>query len=92
MGEMSGEGYIEGWRQSMAHINAVIESTLPTTSMGPGIFRSGYGMGMESGDAGGQMLKKIDVNQEINIYSQTDDLIETSRKFKQMQEEAAREW
>ena len=36
--------------------------------------------------------KNIEVNQEINIYSQTDDLIEASRKFKKAQQEAATAW
>lgn len=93
MGEMSGEGYIEGWKRSMANIEAVIAASLPPdTSFGT---REVYARMREAGenDAGyGYSGKNINVRQEINIYSQTDDLVETSRKFKESQQEAARGW
>lgn len=33
LGEMSGDGYIEGWRRSMVDVDAVIAESLPDTSM-----------------------------------------------------------
>ena len=36
--------------------------------------------------------EKYDIDQVINIYSQTDDLVETTRKFRESQKEAAEEW
>ena len=33
MGEMSGEGYISGWRESMANIDGIIADSLPDTSV-----------------------------------------------------------
>ena len=84
LGKMSGAGYIEGWRESMADINAVVAATLPDTSMKPLTGENG------NFSYGGQKINHI--NQEINIYSQTDNLIEAAWKFEEAQKEAAREW
>lgn len=40
----------------------------------------------------GSNEKQVSVQQEINIYSKTDSIIETARKFKESQKEAATEW
>lgn len=87
LGEMSGEGYLTGWKASMANVDAVIAASMPEASMG-------YGAGgteRETGPAevGGRTYY---IDQEINIYSMTDNLIETTRKFKQSQKEAATAW
>lgn len=89
MGEMSGEGYIEGWERSMANINAVIAASLPETSLGvPGRY-----IGVERENIPEEYaFKKIDVSQEINIYSKTDNLVEMSRQFARTQKEAATLW
>ena len=41
---------------------------------------------------GSEVEKNYNIEQTINIYSQTDNLVETTRKFKQSQKEAAQEW
>ena len=89
MGEMSGDGYIGGWKRSMTNINAVIAESLPETTVNRAEYDtdSHWGMDSEIGYA-----KNYSINQEINIYSKTDDLIEASRKFKEAQREAAEEW
>lgn len=84
LGKMSGAGYIEGWRESMENVNAVVAASLPDTSMGQ-LTRGG-----ESPFYGSQKINHI--NQEINIYSQTDNLIEAAWKFEEAQKEAARQW
>jgi len=43
MGEMSGEGYISGWRESMSNIDGIIADSLPDTSV---TARSGNVTGM----------------------------------------------
>lgn len=90
LGEMSGEGYKGGWKNSMANIDEVIAMSLPDTSMNPmyGSNRVGEGLNKEYSET----AKIYNINQQIGIYSPTDDLIETSRKFKQSQKEAAAEW
>lgn len=90
MGEMSGEGYIGGWKRSMSNIDAIIAASMPETSLRPANFypvADNRGENIHNSEG-----KNIEVNQEINIYSQTDDLIEASRKFKKAQQEAATAW
>lgn len=87
LGEMSGEGYISGWKSSMANIDAVIAASMPEASMGCGT--GGTEPGWKSSKPGGRVYH---IDQNINIYSKTDDLIETTRKFRQSQKEAATEW
>lgn len=87
LGEMSGEGYISGWKASMANIDAVIAASMPEASMGYGT--GGTDPGWRSSEPGGRVYH---IDQNINIYSKTDDLIETTRKFRQSQKEAATEW
>ncbi len=87
LGEMSGEGYISGWKSSMANIDAVIAASMPEASMGCGT--GGTEPGWRSSEPGGRVYH---IDQNINIYSKTDDLIETTRKFRQSQKEAATEW
>lgn len=36
--------------------------------------------------------KQYNIDQTVNIYSETDDVIETTRKFREAQKEAAEEW
>lgn len=92
LGEMSGEGYIEGWQNSMAGIDEIIRTSLPDTSMQQGTVKNGSG-NVDLIDGSSQYeAKQYNINQEINIYSQTDDLIETTRKFRESQKEAATEW
>lgn len=87
MGEMSGLGYIQGWERSMANIDAVIEASLPETAM-----NLSYN-GSAAQNIVSEHSKTINhIPMEINIYSPTDDLIETSRKFKETMKEVARDW
>ncbi len=88
LGEMSAEGYIGGLQRSMAHTQAVIAAAMPEASM-----MSDHSRRVSGSDTGIQAAQKnIDVNQTVNIYSPTDDLIATSRKFDEMMREAARQW
>lgn len=85
MGEMSGEGYIVGWKSSMANIGSVMEDT----------FRDVDRVVRDKGTVEGNIMAagtKYDINQEINIYSRTDDPIESAKRFRDAQMEAAREW
>lgn len=92
MGEMSGAGYIEGWQRSMTNIDAVIAASLPGVSFGtPEIYARMKDAGQNDA-VRGYSGKDININQEINIYSPTDDLVETTRRFKESQQEAARDW
>lgn len=92
LGEMSGEGYIEGWQNSMAGIDEIIAASLPGTSMKLSSSKGTSGS-LELIDSSGQSgAREYNINQEINIYSQTDNLIETTRKFRESQKEAATEW
>lgn len=90
LGEMSGEGYIGGWKESMRNINAVIAASLPENVMNDQGMAHGAGTGGNGYE--GISGRKYDINQYINIYSQTQSLIETELAFKRAQEEAAREW
>ena len=92
MGEMSGEGYIGGWKRSMAGINEIIEASLPDTSMRPKSTGGTSGSLELTAGSSQNEAKQYNINQEINIYSQTDSLIETTRKFRESQKEAATEW
>ncbi len=86
MGKMSGEGYALGWEKSMANVNAVIEASLPPNMS----ISQMNGVLQESPHK--EILKEITIPQEINIYAMTDDLLETSRKFKETMREVARDW
>ena len=88
IGEMTGEGFITGWEQKMAGIDSIIQQSLPAGSI-PEIGQhnnSTPSMGIEAGG------KSTVVYQTLNIYAPTDNIIETTRKFKESQREAAKEW
>ncbi len=92
LGEMSGEGYIEGWQNSMAGIDEIIAASLPDTSMRHSTAKGSY-ESLELTEGNSQSgAREYHINQAINIYSQTDNLIETTRKFRESQKEAAQEW
>ena len=76
----------------MAGIDEIIRASLPDTSMKQSSARGGAGS-LELTDGSSQNgAREYNINQEINIYSQTDNLIETTRKFRESQKEAAAEW
>lgn len=80
---------VQELRQSMANINAVVHAAMPETSMPESYFKNTP----QSVTSGGMdVSKKYEVNQQINIYAQTNDLVETSREFKRAQKEAAEVW
>ncbi len=84
MGEMSGEGYIVGWKHTASRIADAIEESIPGDSPS---------YGQNPGTRGEFTEGKIyEIQQEINIYSMTDDPIEAAKKFKDSQREAAEEW
>lgn len=90
MGEMSGDGYIGGWKRSMADIDAIIAASLPDTAMAP---EAGLEVAGVNGQGYGEYVaKKVEVTQEVNIYAETPNMIETTREFKRAQKEMAEEW
>ena len=84
LGEMSGEGYIVGWKQSMANIEEVIAASLPDAHM---ITEKAPDAGVTSA-----AKKTYEISQEINIYTLEDDPIEAARRFRDAQREAAEAW
>jgi len=83
LGEMSGDGYIGGWQQSMADIDRVVMATLPDPVR---YMEASPAKTVESTG------RSYAISQEINIYSATDDPIETAKKFRDAQKEAAQDW
>lgn len=83
LGEMSGDGYIGGWQQSMADIDRVVMATLPDP------VRYMEALPEKTVESTGSSYA---ISQEINIYSATDDPIETAKKFRDAQKEAAQDW
>ena len=83
LGEMSGDGYIGGWQQSMADIDRVVMATLPDP------VRYMEASPAKSVESTGSSYA---ISQEINIYSATDDPLETAKKFRDAQKEAAQDW
>lgn len=83
LGKMSGEGYITGWRGSMSGIEDVIADSFPDedTIMDKADSKDLPGTG-----------KAYSIQQEINIYNQTDNPIEAAKRFKDAQKEAAEQW
>lgn len=94
IGDYTGQGFILGWQDRMANIEGVIADSMPEVSMAEkhtGSRKiSGYGVPVMESDP--EVVKKIDVMQNINIYAKTDSLSETSWKFRQAQREAAVDW
>lgn len=84
LGEMSGEGYITGWKQSMANIESVISNSLPDASM----LTEKQAAANEKVAAG----RQYNINQEINIYALENDPVDAAKKFKDSQREAAEAW
>ncbi len=85
-GEMSGEGYVEGWEESTADIDSVIAEANPETSMGSA------GKSSNKQVVEGHAGRSVTVNQEIKIYAAENDPIETAKKLKEAQREAAAGW
>ena len=82
LGKMSGEGYVEGLKKKMQSVKDVMAAAVPEASIG-----AAAGMKRGKASTGGQVI-----NQTVNVYSKTDNLIDTARAFKQSQKEAARAW
>lgn len=89
LGEMSGEGYIEGLQASMANIDDIVADTLPDTSM---ITVQAKATPAAAPRAEAEQGKTYNIEQTINIYDQTNDLVETTREFRRAQKEAAEQW
>lgn len=82
MGQMSGEGYKNGLKASMANVNALIEATMPDRSM---MLKSvSVSPQKSTGDTS--------IYQEINVYAKADDPIDVAKKFRDAQKELAKEW
>ncbi len=84
VGEMSGEGYISGWKESMVNINEIIADSLPDMNM---IIEK-----TPVTEATPNVIKNYNIPQEINIYALQEDPIDAAKKFRDAQKEAAAEW
>lgn len=85
MGEMSGEGYIVGWKSSMADAAAAVEASMQDVER----------VAMRSGDAAestSETGSRYNINQKIEIYAPMDDPIEAEKSFRDAQREAAKGW
>lgn len=85
MGEMSGEGYIVGWKSSMANAAAAVEASMQDVER----------VTMRTGDTAGSMPdagSRYQINQEISIYAPMDDPIEAEKILRNAQREAAKGW
>ncbi len=74
----------------MANINSIIAGSMPDGSM-PNMDSCGAFGRYDMGNMG-EGAKIVKVDQQVHIYAQTDDLIETSRKFRQSMKEAGEAW
>ena len=93
MGEMSGEGYIEGWKKSMVNVNEIIAQSLPDTVFPAMDTNTPYGSRTSGWENSyGAKQEEINIVQNMNIYGDVTDPIEMNRKFKQTLKEAAKEW
>lgn len=81
LGQMSGEGYVEGLKSSMASVKSVMAAAVPSASAG-----------IKVGKLGGSAIGGNVINQTVNVYSPTENMIDVARAFKQSQKEAARAW
>lgn len=85
MGEMSGEGYITGWKSSMANAAAAVEASMQDVERAT----------MRSGDRTESMPdagSRYQINQEISIYAPMNDPIEAEKILRDAQREAAKGW
>lgn len=85
MGEMSGEGYITGWKSSMANAAAAVEASMQDVER----------VTMRSGDRTESMPdagSRYQINQEISIYAPMNDPIEAEKILRDAQREAAKGW
>lgn len=71
----------------MSNINAVVAASMPHYEKEP-VGAAGSANIPESIEA----RKDVNIEQKFYIYGDTPGLIETSRKFKKWQREAARDW
>ena len=85
LGEMLGAGLIQGWQSSVKNISAVIANDLPMFSVQQASGRDSSALALEGGN-------RYNIEQNINIYSPVEDMIETTRQFQEAQKEAARDW
>lgn len=88
-GQMTGVGFKQGYLEEMSDIDNVIASAMPDAVMAPKL--SFATNGISSPEMIGRTGLR-DIYQEINIYGNVDDPIETAREFRQSQREVAKEW
>jgi hypothetical protein len=80
LGEMSGEEYIKGWSETMANTSLIEAYRSPVAAVQQTVKQSS-----PSGD-------RVVVYQDIKVYGEQTNEIELARRFKQEQQEVAREW
>lgn len=86
LAEMSVEGYAGGWRKHTGDIDRLIEQELSVDR------RMGMTHNYDRNRQPEERVLQRNINQEIHIHSKTDSIIETARRFKESQEEAALAW
>lgn len=80
LGEMSGEGYIKGWSETMANTSLIEVCRSPVAAVQQTVKQPA-----PSSD-------RVVVYQDIKVYGEQTNEIELARRFKQEQQEVAREW
>lgn len=89
LAEMSVQGYSDKMYEGIKRVKDTLHETMD--EMLDYNYPPGQG-GMETAEETSSVWKKYEIQQEINIYSMTDDPIEAAKKFKDSQREAAEEW
>lgn len=82
---------VEKARQELAMVNAAISNASVEASV-PRVQSSQTVSAASNDSSSASATKSVNVAQTINIYSQTDNVVETTRKMKQAQKEVAMEW
>lgn len=80
LGEMSGEGYIKGWSETMANTSLIEVCRSPVAAVQQTVKQPA-----PSSD-------RVVVYQDIKVYGEQTNEIELARRFRQEQQEVAREW
>lgn len=89
-GQMTGAGFKQGYLEEMSDIDSTIASAMPDAVIAPKLSFPKDGSYIPEDTVQSGYLR--DIYQEINIYGNTDDPIETAREFLQAQREVAKDW
>lgn len=85
LGQMSGAGYVEGLESSMANVSTIMGNVMQDVNT----VASSKASNIPATVVGGN--EQV-INQTVNVYAPTDDLIQTARAYKETMREVAMEW